>query len=265
MPSTRAACVTLGGCATSGTAPYSYAWDLDGDGAYDDATGAAPAFTPADDGPASLPVAVRVTDAAGTTDTDTTSVVVGNVAPTATLAADPAAITEGDPFTVSLTSTADPSATARPPASRTASTAAMGCSATDGTSASADCDALDDGPAVLVRAEIRDRDLDARGYSTTISVANGAPTGTFGASSPIDEGDSSALAWTDATDPSAADATQLHFAFACVDDLAALTARGRSRAPRRRRPARSMTARSACSAGSSTRAMRARRRAQWSS
>ena len=99
--------VTLDGSAIGGTAPYTYAWDLDGDGAYDDATGAAPAFTPAD-GPASVPVVVRVTDAAGTTDTDTASVVVGNVAPTATLAVDPAAVTEGDPFTVSLTKSRRP-------------------------------------------------------------------------------------------------------------------------------------------------------------
>ncbi len=56
-----------------------YAWDLDGDGEFDDATGATTSLTPSDDG--SLTVAVRVTDALGHADVDGATVGVANAAP----------------------------------------------------------------------------------------------------------------------------------------------------------------------------------------
>ncbi len=64
----------------------SFAWDLDGDGAYDDATGVTVSIT--------LPVAgittvaVQVTDAAGATSTATATVVAANVSPTVNAGAD---------------------------------------------------------------------------------------------------------------------------------------------------------------------------------
>jgi hypothetical protein len=58
-----------------------YAWDFDDDGAFDDATGASPAFTNVGrDGV--FTVRLRVTDTAGATATDTATVTVTNVAPT---------------------------------------------------------------------------------------------------------------------------------------------------------------------------------------
>ena len=57
-----------------------YAWDLDDDGAFDDATGATPAVAFGDDG--SYPVSVRITNTAGYTDTASTTLTVTNVAPT---------------------------------------------------------------------------------------------------------------------------------------------------------------------------------------
>lgn len=57
----------------------SYAWDLDDDGSFDDATGSAPVFTPANDGV--FPVSVRVTDTTGQTDTAGADVTVANLAP----------------------------------------------------------------------------------------------------------------------------------------------------------------------------------------
>lgn len=58
-----------------------YAWDLDDDGAFDDATGTSPAFTNVGrDG--SFTVRLRVTDTAGATDTDAATVTVTNVTPT---------------------------------------------------------------------------------------------------------------------------------------------------------------------------------------
>ncbi|HLF95826.1 MAG TPA: PKD domain-containing protein [Methylococcaceae bacterium] len=64
-----------------GDLPSSYAWDLDNDGQYDDATGAAPSFSAAGlDGPSSQTVAVECT-ANGKTATDTATIAITNVAP----------------------------------------------------------------------------------------------------------------------------------------------------------------------------------------
>jgi glucose/arabinose dehydrogenase len=61
-----------------------YAWDLDGDGAYDDATGATIVRTfPTGD----FPVRVRVTDSDGMSDTEGVTVFAGNTAPTVAIAA----------------------------------------------------------------------------------------------------------------------------------------------------------------------------------
>ena len=82
--------VTLDGIgSTKGSDPTAgnvttYEWDLDGDTQYDDATGATPDFTAVGrDGV--FPVGLRVTDAFGNSDTDTSTVTVANVAPTVTL------------------------------------------------------------------------------------------------------------------------------------------------------------------------------------
>ncbi len=58
-----------------------YAWDLDNDGAFDDATGATPVFTNVGDNRV-LTVKVRVTDTYGDSSTATTTVTVTNVRPT---------------------------------------------------------------------------------------------------------------------------------------------------------------------------------------
>jgi hypothetical protein len=70
------------------TDTLTFAWDLDNDGAFDDAVGATPSFTSVgQDGV--YPIAVRVTDTAGATATASTSVTVRNVAPSVS----PASIT----------------------------------------------------------------------------------------------------------------------------------------------------------------------------
>jgi glucose/arabinose dehydrogenase len=62
----------------------SFAWDLDGDGAYDDSGSATPSWTYTT--PGAVPARLRVTDARGATATDTVTITVGNTAPTATIA-----------------------------------------------------------------------------------------------------------------------------------------------------------------------------------
>jgi endonuclease/exonuclease/phosphatase family metal-dependent hydrolase len=84
-----------------------YAWDLDGDGTFEHG-GKTVAFT-AGDGPATRTVAVRVTDPAGETATDTTTVTINNVAPTATFTA-PGEASAGQSFPLALTDPQDASA-----------------------------------------------------------------------------------------------------------------------------------------------------------
>jgi glucose/arabinose dehydrogenase/PKD repeat protein len=61
----------------------SYAWDLDGDGAFDDSTAEQTAFTYTAQGTYSA--SLRVTDSQGASDTDLVTISVGNTAPTATI------------------------------------------------------------------------------------------------------------------------------------------------------------------------------------
>jgi len=99
--------VTLDGTASSdpdGTIT-SYAWDLDNDGQYDDAIGSTATFNSTVDG--TFIVGLRVTDNAGGVDTDTASVTVANVAPTA-VAGGPYSGNEGSNITLSASGSTDP-------------------------------------------------------------------------------------------------------------------------------------------------------------
>ncbi|MDT0203838.1 PKD domain-containing protein [Nocardioides sp. AE5] len=71
--------VTLSASGSTGVAPLSYGWDLDGDGEYDDATGADAEFIATAHG--NLTVGLQVTDAGGATAIATHAVAVANVAP----------------------------------------------------------------------------------------------------------------------------------------------------------------------------------------
>jgi glucose/arabinose dehydrogenase/PKD repeat protein len=63
----------------------SYAWDLDGDGAYDDSTSATPSWTYTQNG--SFTARLRVSDNRGASATDAVVITVGNTKPTATITA----------------------------------------------------------------------------------------------------------------------------------------------------------------------------------
>ena len=59
--------------------------------------------------------------------------------------------------------------------------------------------------------------------TTPVTVLSVAPTGTFSASTPVDEGSASTLGWTGVTDPSGADTSAgFHYSFACTSNLADL-------------------------------------------
>ena len=75
---------TTAGSHASASGSFSYAWDLDNDGQYDDATGVTADFsTVGQDG--MFTVGVQVTDEFGLTDTATTTVTVDNVLPTVSI------------------------------------------------------------------------------------------------------------------------------------------------------------------------------------
>lgn len=77
-----------------------YAWDLDNDGAYDDATGATATFTAVgQDG--AFPIGVKVTDSDGASSTDTATVTVTNVAPSVLNLANNSPVAEGSVLTQS--------------------------------------------------------------------------------------------------------------------------------------------------------------------
>jgi predicted extracellular nuclease len=142
-----------------------YAWDLDANGTYE--TAGQDVTFHAGDGPATKSASVRVTDSFGLTSTDTATITVRNVAPTATLSA-PSASTVGVPFTVALTSPHDVSAADEAAGFVYAFDCGAGYGAF-GPSSSTSCTNVAGGP-LTVRATIRDKDGGAREYTATLDV-----------------------------------------------------------------------------------------------
>ena len=85
-----------------------YAWDLDGDGEFDDATGVRPDFSAtALDGPVNVTVGLQVTDIAGATDTATATITVSNAPPMAD-AGGPYTVVEGGSVQLDASGSTDP-------------------------------------------------------------------------------------------------------------------------------------------------------------
>jgi glucose/arabinose dehydrogenase/PKD repeat protein len=85
--------------------PLAFAWDLDGDGAYDDSTATKPSYTYTTAG--SHTASLRVADSSGASDTDSVTITVGNTPPTAVINTPPAGTTwkVGDVITFSGSAT----------------------------------------------------------------------------------------------------------------------------------------------------------------
>ena len=206
----------------SAGAMTAYAWDLDNDGSYDDATGATPSFTTVgQDGV--LTIGLQVTDALGNTSTDTSTVTVTNVAPTVVVDAI-TPIDEGGWVTITGTVTdpgwLDPLTATIAFGDGAAAIALTGTleSVRPNTTLifSVDHQYGDDG-AYPVQVCAADDDTTGNCGSTVANVANVAPTVVVDAITPIDEGGWVTITGT-VTDPGWLDPVTATIAF---DDGAA--------------------------------------------
>jgi hypothetical protein len=206
-----------------------YAWDVNGDGTYGDASGAAPTLTGAQlqalgaaDGPATRTVRVQVSDAGSTTTSPPTSLTIANVAPSGTLASN-GPVAEGGTAQVTFSGVSDPSAADVAAGVRYAydldddGTYEVGGStyATAVTSATAALPAAltADGPITrTVRAALLDKDGGIRTVTTTVTVTNAAPSGTL-AGQTVAEGSAATIGLTGVTDAAADVAAGLRYAY----------------------------------------------------
>ena len=149
-----------------------FAWDLNNDTVYETA-GQNPNFPASDSG--SYTVGLRVTDLFPSFTTDTATVNVANVAPTATFTA-PSPVNEGSPVVLSLTSPSDPSVAD----TTTGFTYAFDCGSGFGAysnASTANCPTNDEGSGTLaVGGRIRDKDNGVTTYTANVTVVNVPPT-----------------------------------------------------------------------------------------
>jgi hypothetical protein len=177
----------------------SYAWDLDGDGDFDDATGVSATFSAAANG--SYTVRVRVTDKDGASSEAAASVVIGNVAPavsagaSATLAENETFTRAGsftDPGSTSWTATVDygDGAGAQPLTIAADKTFSLNHTYADNGSYT-----------VVVHV---DDGANASQATVLVAVTNVAPSGALASDGGVDEGSAGSVSFS-AADPSPAD------------------------------------------------------------
>jgi hypothetical protein len=172
------------------------------------------------DGPAQTQtVTITANDGNGGVTSTTFSLVVNNVAPTATFNA-PASVNEGSNINISLTSPSDPSSVDTTAGFTYAFDCGSGYGAFSATS-TASCSTNDNGSR-SVKGKIKDKDGGETEYTASVTVNNVAPTGTLGNNGPKDEGSAVSVSFTGVSDPSSVDAASLHYAFDCAG--ASLTA-----------------------------------------
>src|SRR5262249_52736966 len=157
-------------------------------------------FTPDDNG--SYVVSVQATDKDGGTGSTTATLVVTNVAPTATFSA-PASVNEGSTATVSFSGQSDPSGADTGAGLRYSYDFSNDgtLEITNSTSASGKVPGpyLDDGPGKrTVHGRINDKDGGFTNYTVSITVNNVAPTAAFAAPDSVTEGSTATVIFSSA-------------------------------------------------------------------
>ena len=161
-------------------------------------------------------VTLKVTDDETAEATSNATITIANVAPTATGVTAPGSVNEGSNIVFSVTGVTDPS---------TADVAAgfqyaFSCDGSTPSSFSSTnsktCGTTDDGT-MTVKAAVKDKDGGVSAVvSQSVTVNNVAPTATFNAPSPVNEGSAISLSLTSPVDPSSADvAAGFEYAFDC--------------------------------------------------
>jgi hypothetical protein len=133
------------------------------------------------DGPASHTITVQADDGHGGTSTQSFTIAVTNVAPTATFTA-PSSGTEGSTYTLALSGT--DAGTADRASLQYAFDCGQGAGYTAfGTAKSVTCAALPDQRALTVRGQVRDKNGATAAYTRSLTLANDAPVVRFAATS----------------------------------------------------------------------------------
>lgn len=148
-----------------------YAWDLDNDGQYDDATGVSVAHAFPDNG--TFTIGLRAADSAGLASTATTNVIVGNAAPWASFANE-GPVDEGSAIVLSLTDISDVSSADVAAGFEFAFDCGSGYGAFS-TASTVSCPTTDNGERA-VNSKVRDKDGGETEYSASVSVNNVAPS-----------------------------------------------------------------------------------------
>src|SRR3569623_1317100 len=189
--------------------PLTYAWDLDGDGIfgesgvdalYGDENVQNPTFNAANlDGPATLPVSLRVSDGDGGVTTVRATVTVNNVAPTAS-AGGPYSVNEGQSVVLAGSASDVPG----DPLSYAWDLDGDGVFGETGVDAlygdesqqipSFDATNLDGPSTLTIMLRVTDDEGDATTVSTTVTVVNVAPTASAGGPYAVNEGGTVVLA-----------------------------------------------------------------------
>jgi RHS repeat-associated protein len=172
-------------------------------------------FTFTDNG--SYTIFGRIFDKDGGSTDYTTTVVVNNIAPTATFTNN-GPVSEGSAVTASFSSPTDPSsgdiAAGLHYSIATSAAGLAGTYAAAGSASSANFTFADNGTYTIF-GRVFDKDGGSTDYTTTVTVNNVAPTATFTNTSPIGEGSTVTASFSSPVDPSSADVSAgLHYSIA---------------------------------------------------
>ncbi len=202
------------------TAGFTKAWSVTKNAsAYASGTGASFSFTPEDNG--TYVVTFSATDKDGGTGSDSKTITVTNVAPTATLGNN-GPVNEGTSATVSFSGVTDPSGV-----DAASLHYAFDCSGgslsgatyagSSNTTGSTTCPFGDNG-SYQVTGKVMDKDGGSSAYATTVVVTNVNPTATLSNNGPASEGSPATVSFSGPFDPSSADTSAgFHYAFSCTN------------------------------------------------